>query len=105
VVPMSFLKNLLIMKRLLRQGWVRAGVPLSSIESIADHSWSVSVLTYVFTVLENQIRVSRSIKPNLNLEKGVYIALFHDFTESEYFDMDKSIRNLLSIVKITSFNR
>lgn len=93
-----------MMKRLLRQGWVRAGVPVSSIESLADHSWSVSVLTYVFIVLENQIRASRSINSNLILAKGVFIALFHDFTESEYFDMDKSVRNLLSNEEFHKFH-
>lgn len=76
------------MKRLLRQGWVRAGVPLSSIESLADHSWSVTVLTYYFCILENHLRGSKI--QNLDIQKAVLIALFHDLPESEYFDIDKS---------------
>jgi 5'-deoxynucleotidase YfbR-like HD superfamily hydrolase len=76
------------MKRLLRQGWVRAGVPLSSIESLADHSWSVTALTYYFCILENDLRGSKV--QNLDIQKAILIALFHDFPESEYFDIDKS---------------
>jgi len=76
------------MKRLLRQGWVRAGIPLSSIESLADHSWSVAALTYYFSILENNLRESKKI----DIQKAVLIALFHDLPESEYFDIDKSAR-------------
>ena len=76
------------MKRLLRQGWVRAGVPLSSIESLADHSWSVAALTYYFCILENDLRGSKVQR--LDIQKAILIALFHDLPESEYFDIDKS---------------
>jgi 5'-deoxynucleotidase YfbR-like HD superfamily hydrolase len=78
------------MKRLLRQGWVRTGVPLSSIESLADHSWSVAALTYYICILENNLRGSKTQK--LDIQKAVLIALFHDLHESEYFDIDKSAR-------------
>ena len=78
------------MKRLLRQGWVRTGVPLSSIESLADHSWSVAALTYYFCILENNLRGSKTQK--LDIQKAILIALFHDLHESEYFDIDKSAR-------------
>lgn len=74
------------MKRLLRQGWVRTGIPLSSIESLADHSWSVAALTCYFCILENDLRESKQI----DIQKAVLIALFHDLPESEYFDIDKS---------------
>ena len=80
------------MKRLLRQGWVRAGVPLGSIESLADHSWSVTALTYYFCLLENDLRGSKV--QNLDIQKAVLIALFHDFPESEYFDIDRSARSI-----------
>ena len=86
----NFLNNITQMKRLRRQGWVRTGVPLSSIESLADHSWSVAALTYYFCILENNIRGSKTQK--LNIQKAVLIALFHDLHESEYFDIDKSAR-------------
>ena len=81
------------MKRLLRQGWVRAGVPSSSIESLADHSWSVTALCYLFVLLENDSR--GSTKPKIDTEKALLIAVFHDLPESEYFDVDKSVSNVM----------
>ena len=89
------------MKKLLRQGWVRAGVPLSSIESLADHSWSVAVLTYMFSTMENQLRGSTT-KLQLDVGKGVIIALFHDLAESEYFEIDKSIKNIINKEKFNA---
>ncbi|WP_455140544.1 YfbR-like 5'-deoxynucleotidase [Candidatus Hodarchaeum mangrovi] len=91
---MSFRNNLHLMKQLLRQGWIRAGVPLSSIESLADHSWSSAVISYILVQLENEFR-KRNNFSLLNVEKAVCIALFHDFQESQYFDMDKSLENLV----------
>lgn len=82
------------MKRLPRQGWVRAGVPFSSIESLADHSWSVAFLTYILCILENSLREAKGIHP-LEVTKAVLIGLFHDLSESECFDMDKSIENVV----------
>jgi len=82
------------MKRLLRQGWIRAGVPLSSIESLADHSWSSAAISYILVQLENEFR-KRNDNPLLNVEKAVCIALFHDFQESQYFDIDKSLEYLI----------
>ncbi|MFX0185038.1 MAG: HD domain-containing protein [Candidatus Hodarchaeota archaeon] len=91
---MSFLKNIILMKRLLRQGWVRAGVPLTSVESLADHSWATAVLAFIFSIQENQLRSSEYTK--LDVGKGVILALFHDFAESEYFDIDKSIKSIIN---------
>ena len=90
---MEYFENIVLMKRLLRQGWVRAGVPSSSIESLADHSWSVAALSYLFVHLENDSR--GSTKPKIDTEKAVLIALFHDLPESEYFDVDKSVANIM----------
>lgn len=98
---MEYFENIVLMKRLLRQGWVRTGVPTSSIESLADHSWSVAALTYLFVHLEN---VSRgSTEPKIDIEKAILIALFHDLPESEYFDVDKSITNIMEQDKLTDF--
>jgi len=89
----------MIMKRLLRQGWVRAGIPKSSIESLADHSWAVAALTYLFVYLENDLRKSKK----LDTEKAILIALFHDFPESEYFDIDKSVNNIIESNRLNEF--
>ncbi len=98
---MEFFENIVLMKRLLRQGWVRAGVPSSSIESLADHSWSVAALSYLFVHLENDFR--GSTKPKINTEKALLIALFHDLPESEYFDVDKSVTNIMKQEKLSDF--
>jgi 5'-deoxynucleotidase YfbR-like HD superfamily hydrolase len=44
------------MKQLLRSGWIRTGVPKSEIESLADHSWAVTVYAYFFCIQENSLR-------------------------------------------------
>ncbi|MHA2225119.1 MAG: YfbR-like 5'-deoxynucleotidase [Candidatus Hodarchaeales archaeon] len=98
---MQIFENIVSMKRLLRQGWVRAGVPISSIESLADHSWSVAALTFIFSTLENELR--ENPKFHLNVEKAVIFGLFHDLTESEYFDFDKSINRLVSQDTLKNF--
>lgn len=97
------MKNIELMKSLLRTGWIRAGVPKCDIESLADHSWAVSILTYFFCAEENILRKTQVNKPLLNTEKAVLHALFHDFPESEYMDIDKSIFNLADPQKISAF--
>ena len=100
---MVLLKNIELMKSLLRTGWIRAGVPKCDIESLADHSWAVSVLTYFFCLEENSLRKDQGVEPPLNTEKAVLHALFHDFPESEYMDIDKSMYNLSDPNKISEF--
>ncbi|UCE12428.1 MAG: HD domain-containing protein [Candidatus Heimdallarchaeota archaeon] len=89
---MKIFENIILMKRLLRQGWIRSGVPPSSIESLADHSWSVALLSFLFCSMENQLRSSTE---NLDVTKAVLIGLLHDLHESEYFDIDKSVRKIV----------
>jgi putative hydrolase of HD superfamily len=90
------------MKQLLRSGWIRAGVPKSEIESLADHSWAVTVYAYFFCIQENSMRTEAG-KKQVNLEKTVLMALFHDFLESEYMDLDKSFYNVINPDKIDKF--
>jgi putative hydrolase of HD superfamily len=92
----------MMMKQLLRTGWIRAGVPKSEIESLADHSWAVAAYTYFFCLEENSIR-SNDGKEGIDMEKAVLMALFHDFLESEYMDFDKSINNVINPEKIDIF--
>lgn len=92
----------MLMKQLLRTGWIRAGVPKSEIESLADHSWAVAVYTHIFCIEENSLR-TRVGKKKVNIEKAVLMALFHDFLESEYMDLDKSVYNIVNPEKIDKF--
>lgn len=80
------------MKRLLRQGWVRAGIPVSSIESLADHSWAVAVLAYIFALRENSLQIPSQ---KVDVSKCALIGLFHDFRESEFLDIDKSLESII----------
>ncbi|NHJ03014.1 MAG: HD domain-containing protein [Candidatus Heimdallarchaeota archaeon] len=84
------------MKHLLRQGWIRAGVPVSSIESLADHSWAVAVLAYIFAITENSLHTQSE---PVDVNKATLIALFHDFHESEFLDIDKSLENIVGKTK------
>jgi len=99
------MKNIELMKSLLRTGWIRAGVPKCDIESLADHSWAVTVITYFFCLKENTLRSNLDNFIPLNTEKAVLYALFHDFTESEYMDIDKTIFNLADDNEIVNFLR
>lgn len=100
---MKLIENIVLMKRLVRQGWVRAGVPPGSIESLADHSWSVAFLTYLYCTLENKLRASK--QPLLDVEKAVLIALVHDLNESEYFDIDKSAEKVVNHEFLVQFKQ
>ena len=95
-------ENVLLMKRLLRSGWIRTGVPTTEIESLADHSWAVAVYAYFFCIQENYLR-TKGENTLLNVEKTILMALFHDFLESEYMDIDKSINNIITSDKIEKF--
>jgi len=80
------------MKDLLRQGWI-GKVQTSNIERLADHSFGVAMWTYVLGTLEQEI--NQKAKENLNVEKAVVKALFHDVHESLFLDMDRSIQKAL----------
>lgn len=82
----SFFKETSRLKRMLRNGWIYSGVPIGDIESVADHSYMVSIITLV-QCLEEQ---SKGIE--LNLEKALAMALLHDISESVSLDIDRRIR-------------
>ncbi len=61
----KFFHNLEGVKKELRQGWVREGIPKP--ESIADHSYRVAMMALIL-----------SPQAKLNTEKTVTMALLHD---------------------------
>jgi putative hydrolases of HD superfamily len=61
------------LKRLPRAGWVRAGVPAP--ESVAAHSWGVSLLVVVFA------------PPDLDLGLALTYAALHDLAEVRVGDL------------------
>ena len=87
------------LKQLLRQGWIN-NVPISAIESVADHSFAVGYFSYIFSLWENELR--RKKKQNLLLldpSKYCVAGLFHDVAESYYLDFDKNVMDLVPEAK------
>jgi len=70
---LQFFENIFVLKNLYRQGWVRYhATKESETESVADHSFSVAVLSYLF---------AREYYPELDADKVLKLALFHDIGE------------------------
>lgn len=68
------------LKRLFRQGWLRAGVPEARCESVAEHSFAVALLA---------LFVSEDRFPDLDAAKVVKMALVHDLAEVFAGDITK----------------
>ncbi len=64
--------ELVYLKQLFRQGWLKRGVPLQSVESVADHSFGVAVLA---------LWLARAEYPQLDADKAVRMALLHELGE------------------------
>jgi putative hydrolase of HD superfamily len=60
------------LKQLYRQGWLRRGVPKARCESVAEHSFAVTVLA---------LWLAEAYFPDLDREKVLRMALLHDFGE------------------------
>jgi putative hydrolase of HD superfamily len=72
------------MKTIPRSGWISHRVSLQDVESVADHSFSTSVLSMLLADLETQ----RGVK--VNVEKVLRMAILHDLAESLTFDISKA---------------
>jgi putative hydrolase of HD superfamily len=64
--------ELVYLKHLFRQGWLKRGVPRQNVESVADHSFGVSVLA---------LWLARAYFPDLDADKAVRMALLHELGE------------------------
>ena len=60
------------LKQLFRQGWLKRGVGRKRCESVAEHSFGVTVLA---------LWLADAYYPELNTEKVLRMALLHDFGE------------------------
>ena len=66
------------LKELFRQGWI-GKVPSSEIESVADHSYAVSLIALVLVPIENELRNKSSVQLNLlNKLEVIEKCLVHD---------------------------
>lgn len=65
--------SLIHLKQLYRQGWVRKNIPPEKCESVAEHSYSVALISFL---------VAKTYYPELSVQKVLEIALIHDTVEA-----------------------
>ena len=69
------------LKSVPRTGWLDRGVPLSQVESVADHSVGVAVLAWGCALQR------RAEGAAINPERVLMLAILHDFAEAETGDL------------------
>jgi putative hydrolase of HD superfamily len=83
----NFLLEAIRLKRMVRSGWIYTGVPKSAVESVADHSFMVAIVSLVLALKEKEKNAS------INVEKVLIMALLHDLAESVTQDIDRIVQN------------
>ena len=83
---LSFLEESMRLKRMVRSGWIYSGVPASEVESVADHSYFVTLISLLLA-LDEQKKGTQ-----INIEKTLIMALLHDLSESVSQDIDRRVR-------------
>lgn len=81
---LAFLQAIRVLKALPRTGWLSHGVAVRDVESIADHSFSVSAISLLLADLE----LKRGVQ--VDVEKVLRMAVLHDLAESLTFDISKA---------------
>jgi putative hydrolases of HD superfamily len=79
----GFLYEIGLLKRYKRTGWSQVGVPLP--ESVADHSFRVSVIASVLAAMEGA-----------NSQRAAFLALWHDSQETRTTDLPHLTKNYVS---------
>ncbi|HUU76922.1 MAG TPA: HD family hydrolase [candidate division Zixibacteria bacterium] len=82
----SFFLETSRLKLMLRSGWIFSGVPIGNVESVADHSYMISLITLI------QCLEERREGKEIDLEKALSMALLHDISEGISQDLDRRIR-------------
>ncbi len=95
----GFIQSSIQLKRLPRQGWIRVGISLSDVESVADHSYNTAMLSLLLGDLHNALYPTDQLK----IENVMRIAIIHDLPECQYQDFDKQLEILLGIDQYTEF--
>ena len=83
---LTFLQEAIRLKQMVRSGWIYSGVPHSDVESVADHTQNVSIITLI-TCLDEQAK-GRTV----DIEKALIMATIHDLSESVSQDIDRRVR-------------
>ncbi|MFW9915213.1 MAG: HD domain-containing protein [Candidatus Thorarchaeota archaeon] len=100
----TLLEGLYFLKRLRRQGWIRAGVTISEVETVAEHIYGVAILALLLCPLENKQR-RKANQLELNSELVLKLALVHDLAESKYQDLDTSLASLIGKERFSDFKQ
>ncbi len=79
----GFLYEIGLLKRYKRTGWSQVGVPLP--ESVADHSFRVSVIASVLATMEGA-----------DAQRAAFLALWHDSQETRTTDLPHLTKNYVS---------
>jgi putative hydrolase of HD superfamily len=79
----GFLYEIGLLKRYKRTGWSQVGVPLP--ESVADHSFRVSVIASVLTAMDGA-----------DSQRAAFLALWHDSQETRTTDLPHLTKNYVS---------
>jgi len=75
----SSLKQAYRLKSIPRTGWIQSGIPALNVESIAAHSFGMSIL---ILYLRPQL-----LQANINIERCLNMAIIHDLAESVVGDI------------------
>jgi len=78
------------LKNMPRMGWLKRGVPLAMVESVAEHVAMTAVLSLT---LASQAR-DRGLR--VDVERALKMSLVHDLAEALTSDVDKDLDRLLS---------
>ncbi len=81
----NFILKLYSLKRIPRIGWLIAGIPKCSVESVSDHSYFVTLLAYFLSFYLEDIDALKLIK----------LALIHDLSEAIVHDIGGKARELI----------
>ncbi|MHA1115252.1 MAG: HD domain-containing protein [Candidatus Heimdallarchaeaceae archaeon] len=87
----GFIESAIKLKSLPRQGWIRVGIPLSVVESVADHCYNTAMLSLLLVDLHNELYKDEQLSSELVMR----IAIVHDLPECRYQDFDKQVEILV----------
>ena len=89
-----------LLKRTPRYGWLMAKVPLCDVESVAEHSYRVSLISMIIAEYMKKHGIE------VNSEKTMKMALIHDIAEAKLQDLNLlSIRYLGEETKLAAENK
>jgi len=88
-VNLEALRTLYNLKNLPRTGWLKRGVPVAAVETIAEHI----ALTSLISLIMSGRAKSRGV--SMDFEKVIKMALIHDIAEALTTDVDRDLARLL----------